>query len=138
MTDLATDKPVLVFAVDAIGPAQCNSEYAQYGSGPENGNLVAVNLRFSTAPEFAGSQLGSYFSVSAFDFQFISPDGITHTNLGTAATYGCLQQNQQFTQNPLGAGQQYIGSVVLDLPAPHGTLVYAPSAIGDGGWEWQF
>jgi len=138
ISDLATDQPVITFTVDAIGPAQCTSDYAQYGSGPENGNLVAVNLRFSTAPELAASALGSYFTVSAYDFRFIGPDGITQSNLGTAASYGCLSQNQQFTQNPLGSGQQYVGSIVLDLPATNGTLVYAPSVIAEGGWEWQF
>ncbi|MGY1592251.1 hypothetical protein ACI79D_09775 [Geodermatophilus sp. SYSU D00708] len=139
ITDEATDTPVITFAVDAIAPAQCTDDWEQYGSPAENGNLIAVSLRFATAPELANSDMASYFSVSSYDFAFIGPDGITVDNVDTMATYGCLPDGQEFTQNSLGPGQQYTGQIVLDVPAPNGTLVYRPSVLGgSGGWEWTF
>jgi hypothetical protein len=137
-TDLATDQPVITFAIDAIAPAQCSADYEAYGSPPENGHLISVSLRFATAPELANTELGSYFTVSAYDFQFIGADNITHTNLGTIAAYSCLDQTEQFTQGQLGPGQQYVGKLVLDVPAPNGTLVYKPSSTGGLGWEIPF
>ena len=131
-------KEVITFAVDAISPAQCTSDWQEYGSPAENGHLIAVSLRMATAPELAQSEMASYFTVSAYDFNFVSPDGVTHTDLGTMATYGCLQESESFTQNPLAPGSAYVGKIVLDLPAPNGILVYRPSVLGGGGWEWSF
>ena len=139
ITDIATDTPVITFAVEAIAPAQCTDDWQQYGSPPENGHLVAVSLRFATAPELARSDMASYFTVSSYDFAFIGADGITVDNVDTIATYSCLPSTEQFTQNPLGPGQQYTGRLVLDVPASNGTLVYRPSVLsGPGGWEWRF
>lgn len=138
ISDLATDDAVLTFAVDGIAAAQCEPDWQEYGSGPENGHLTAVDMRVATAPAFGTSDLGSYFTITPYDFQFIDPAGITHTNLETMATYGCVSDAQSFTQDPLSPASQYVGKIVLDLPAPNGTLVYRPSSVVDGGWEWSF
>ncbi|RZU30475.1 hypothetical protein [Blastococcus saxobsidens] len=128
--------PVLTFAVDSITPdVQCTEDYA---SPPENGHLTAVQLRVATAPGVSAEDLG-FLSVSAYDWNFIGADGVTVTNLDTIATYSCLAQGALFPSDTLRPGSQYAGTLLLDLPAPSGTLVYSPSSVYDGsGWEWQF
>lgn len=127
--------PILAFAVDAIAPAECSSDWEKYGSEPENGHLMAVDFRMSTAA--APVYDLKYFTVSALDFKYIDTNGITHSDLGTVSTYSCLDSNESFTSDSLSPASKYVGKIVLDLPAESGTLVYAPS-ITDGGWEWDF
>jgi hypothetical protein len=125
---------ILTFAVDSIAPVECTEPYAQ---PPENGHMVAVTMRFSTAPELATAS-NPYFSVSPVEFSFIGPDNITVTNLATIATFGCLPQGEVLTSDQMMPGSQYVGKIVLDLPATTGTLVYRPSMLFEGGWEWSF
>jgi hypothetical protein len=135
--DMATqEKLVLTHVVDSITPIACTEPYAEPA---ENGHLVAVALRVATLPEMAQEDWASYFQVSGQDFQFIGPDGVTVTQLSTRATYGCLPERELFPQVNLSPGSQYRGAVVLDLPAPNGTLIYAPFSFGGQlGWEWSF
>lgn len=139
ITDDITGKPVITFAIDAITPAECQPNWAEYGSSPVNGNLIAIDLRVATAPELAQSSMTGYFTVSPAEFRFVDPDGITHGNLATMSTFGCLPDNEEFTTDILSPGSQYVGKIVLDLPAAHGTLIYAPmTTTGNVGWEWSF
>jgi hypothetical protein len=126
--------PIVTFAIDSIAPVECTEPY---GSPPENGQMVAVSMRISTAPELATAS-NPYFSVSPVEFSYIGPDNITVTNLATIATYGCLSQGEMLTPDQMMPGSQYVGKIVLDLPAATGTLVYRPSMIFEGGWEWSF
>jgi hypothetical protein len=124
----------LTFSIDAITPGvQCNSDYIQQ---PENGHFVALQLRMSTGtiPPEVGT-----FTVSPAEFDFIGPDNITVTEIDTFAAFTCLADADQFTQDPLGSGQQYVGQIVLDVPAPSGVVIYKPYVMGGGGgWEWTF
>jgi hypothetical protein len=101
---MVNDKPLVAFAVDAISPAQCTADWEEYGSKPENGNLTAVSLRLATAPEFGESELASYFTVSAYDFKFVNPAGITHSSLDTIATHSCLDAAELRTRRARGRG----------------------------------
>lgn len=123
------------FAFDSITPdVPCTEEYA---SDPENGHLTAVKLRLSTGA-VTPDQLG-YLSVSGYDFKFIGSDGLTFTNVSTAATYSCLDQSALFPSAQLSPGSQYAGVVLLDLPEAAGTLIYQPSYLSaGGGWEISY
>lgn len=119
------------FAIDAITPDyQCTGQFSE---APENGHFVAIDLRVATGNM---DEIG-YFMINPNDFKFIGPDGLTFSNVATMATYSCLPDNEQFSSDPLGPGQQYAGRMVFDLPAPTGVLIYRP-AITEGGWEWEF
>lgn len=137
MLDEETMVDLVTFAVDAIDPATCTDDWHRFEEGPENGHLITVSLRFATSPELAQDEWLSHYMVNPYDFSFVSPDGVTHSNLATMPTYGCLPGGEEFTSNPLAPGSQYVGKIVLDLPAPNGVLVYRP-APADGGWEWSF
>lgn len=128
---------VLTFAVDGItvDPA-CTSDYADYGTpvGPGH-HLVAVQMHVATTPLVSDDD---FLSVSGYDFRFIGADGITVDSLDGISTYGCLEDSQTFTSDILGPGQQYAGTVLLDVPAAAGTLVFDPSWGQTGGWEYNF
>lgn len=127
---------IVSFAVDSIAPiAACTEPY--YDRQPENGVLIGVQMRFSTAPELAQSSF-PYFSVSPYEFTFIGANGVTMGNLSTIATYGCLPDNQLLTSDQMIPGSQYAGLVILDVPEATGTLIYRPSSLTSGGWEWSF
>lgn len=125
---------LVTFAVDAISPVECTEDY---GNPPENGVLIAVQMRFATAPELATSSM-NYFSVNPNEFSFVGADGITVTNTATAATFGCISDKEMLTYNQMMPGSQYVGKVVLDVPAATGTLIYRPGVLAEGGWEWTF
>jgi hypothetical protein len=134
LTDMATDEPMITFSVDDIVvDLPCTAEFAEPA---ENGHLIGVKMRFSTAPELPAEEW--YFTVSGYDFTFIGSDGVTTGNLETIATYSCLNESEMLTSDALGPGQKYTGTVVLDVPEPSGTLIYTPSGLSDGGYEWQF
>jgi hypothetical protein len=128
------DTVLASFAVDKITPdlkCQASNSYP-----PENGHMLGVDMRFATTPELAGSSL-DYLTVSPYDFQFVGRDGLTTTNLGTMATYSCVDEQDRFTSSRLNPGSQYAGTIALDVPDTSGVLIYKPSLGGGLGWEWQ-
>jgi hypothetical protein len=128
---------LLTFAVDAITPdPACTSDWAEYGTPADPGHhLVSVQVRVSTSPAVTDAD---FLSLSGYDFKYIGADGITVDSLDGMATYGCLDDGQEFTSDTLGPGQMYAGAVVLDVPAASGTLVFDPSWGQTGGWEYGF
>lgn len=127
---------VITFSVDAVRPINCTEEFAE---PPENGHFIAVDMRIATSPEMANVDYLSYFSISPVEFQYIPPGGgPVVSEISTMATYGCLPYGELLTSDQMMPGSQYAGTIVLDVPKPHGTLIYRPS-MGDGtGWEWGF
>jgi len=126
---------VVTFAVDTItvDPA-CTSDYSEPA---ENGHFIAAAMRVSTASG-VNDTLG-YFDINPNSFSYIGPDGVTQTNLATFAAYACISDSEQFPSGGFGPGQQYVGTVVLDVPDTSGSLIFAPSGLGlPGGWEWTF
>ncbi|MGY1633057.1 hypothetical protein ACI784_15250 [Geodermatophilus sp. SYSU D01186] len=128
-----TGEDMVSWAVDEIVvDLPCTEPYYDYE--PENGHIVGLRLRVSTGSDL--SPLG-YFAVDEQDFSYIGPDGITRSNIYSVSAYACLPSSEQFTTDELGPSQQYVGTVVLDVPGTTGTIVYKPSAA-EGGWEWNF
>ena len=128
-------KQLLSFAVDSITlDPSCSADYTQPS---ENGHFVALAMRLSTSPDMAEEPDLSYFTVNPNDFSFVGPDGLTVSNLATMAAYSCVDQGQMLTSNALAPGSQYAGTVLLDLPASSGSVIYHPMG-NPTGWEWSF
>lgn len=127
---------LLTFAVDAVHvDPHCTSDYSE---SPKNGHFLGIDLRVSTSSSLPAD---SFVSFSASDFSVIGPDGVTHTDVGDFEAYSCLADSQMFTSDPLGAGQKYVGTIVIDSPVTTGSLVLNGTTLGvgnAGGWEWQF
>ena len=83
------------------------------------------------------SEFGGTYSFEAKDFSYVGADGITNPNVSTLPAYACLPDGEQSTADPLGPGQTFVGTIVLDVPVTTGTLIYRP-IYTDGGWEWNF
>lgn len=127
---------VVIDKADPIAlPCPEDTEYTT--SVPENGTFIRLDIRAATAPASAAPTDGSFSqpSVGSTNFQMIKSDGVTfNTDMGTFAAYSCIGQDEMFPSGPLGPGQQFVGSIVLDVPDPAGTLVFFPSG-GYGGPE---
>jgi hypothetical protein len=100
-----------------------------------NGRLIAVLVHVTTGPDLAA--VGGGPAVSAADFRFLAPDGVTLLEAGTPSAATCLPDTEEFPAGPIAPGQDLTGTVVLDVPAAAGTLVFAPGFLPVGG-EWQY
>lgn len=128
-------KDLLTFAVDSVTvDPPCTADYTQ---PTENGHFVALAMRLATSPDMAEEPDLSYFTVNPNDFSFVGADGLTVSNLATMAAYSCIDQGQMLTSNALAPGSQYAGTVVLDVPATTGVVIYHPMG-NPSGWEWSF
>jgi hypothetical protein len=126
--------PDLSFTVDAITvDGGCPAQFAEK---PENGHFVVLSMTVKTSVTMDKTL---FFMVTAHDFATVGPDGVTETNIATIGAYSCLSDQEQFPSQPLGAGSQYVGKVVLDSRNTHGILEYRPPMLIDNsGWEWTF
>ncbi|MGY1601706.1 hypothetical protein [Geodermatophilus sp. SYSU D00815] len=130
--DTTGKEQVFSFAVDniTVNPV-CDSGFAQ---PPANGHYIAVDIRASTTANYTEQGIPVLFT--ADQFQVIGPDGVTVTSLN-GNSYSCLHESRRITQDFLGDAQQYRGTVILDSPVDHGSLVFLVAGT-DGGWEWTF
>lgn len=126
--------PIIYFTIDSITPdVPCTGDYVQPA---ENGHFVALQMRVATTTDLPAEV---YWSVSPDDFAFVRPDGVTVDNVLTTATFSCIDTGLLFTNDILSPASQYLGTIMLDLPATTGTLIYRPSPAGGAlGWEWTF
>jgi hypothetical protein len=131
--DEGTGALVLAVGVDSVATEfTCTGPDA---TPPVNGHLIAVHVSATT-----GSDLGSVGGQPAFgpaDFSFVGADGVTLTDAGTPSVESCVPDVDAFPAGPLGAGQEFAGVVVLDVPAVAGTLVLDTEFLSVGG-EWTY
>jgi hypothetical protein len=124
---------LMTFTVDAIQvDYPCSGDYPQ---PPENGHFVGLSMHITTAPNLPAD---SFVDISATDFTFIGSDGVTVSNVDTFPAFTCAPDDEQLPSGPLGSGQQYVGTLVLDVPETTGILQYQPLYLSAGGWEWHF
>jgi hypothetical protein len=124
-----------VWSIDGIETGiDCTEPYQ---SAEPEGHLTTVDLNLSTGPDW-DEYTGGYGYVSPSYFTFIDSKGVTHSDLETIATYSCLPESQTFNDGSLGAGQNFTGKIILDLPDTEGTLVFTPSwdIYNTSGWEY--
>jgi hypothetical protein len=131
--DAPDGSPALTFTVDAIQvDYPCTGDYPQ---APENGHFVGLSMHVTTAPNLPPD---SYFDINGFEFSFIGSDGVTVDNIATFPAYTCAPDSDQLPSGELGSGQQYVGTLVLDVPETTGIVQYQPFYLSEGGWEWHF
>lgn len=122
----------LSFTVDSI---EVDPPCSDNSLPPENGHFLVLNMRVTTGSDL--SSVGGTFFLTAGDWRVVGADGITETGLATGPAYGCIEQSERISDVPLGAGQQFVGKIVLDSKNPSGAAIYAPPYV-PGGWEWVF
>jgi hypothetical protein len=98
------------------------------------GHLIALHLRVTTGADL--SVLGDAPAIRAIDFRTLAAGG----SLAEAATPGagsCLPDAESFPAGALTAGQELVGTLVLDVAAPTGTVVFTPAHLTVGA-EWTY
>ncbi|GAA4700503.1 hypothetical protein GCM10025781_18420 [Kocuria gwangalliensis] len=130
-----SENKLVNFAVQNIevDPA-CTGPYPQPS---ENGHLVAVQIAAETGSSESFEKLyyGTDYSFNSHNWEFITPKGTTANNIATVATYSCLPENEMLLDT-IGPSEKVTGMVVLDVPAPTGTLVFN-DVMSDSSWEWN-
>jgi predicted small secreted protein len=122
------------FTVNSIAAGTCDQNYAQ---PPKNGHIVFVNVTIETLPELAETPFKT-FSLSAYDFKFVSNNGTTFNgSLSTVASgYGCIDDARTLPSAGIGPGEKVTGIVVLDVPEPAGILIM--KSMFGSGFEYTF
>jgi hypothetical protein len=133
VVDGVTGAVVFAVTIQSVSPDLACTDPASTPAA--NGHLIAVQVRVTTGSNL--SAVGGSPTVRAPDFRFLGPDGVTLTQAGTPSADSCLPDADSFPTGPLAAGQQFTGTVVLDVPATTGTIVFAPAFLTIGG-EWAY
>jgi hypothetical protein len=132
VTDGVTGAVAFSVTIESISPVRACT--APSSTPPANGHLIAVRVRVTTGSDL--SAVGGLPAVRAPDFRFLGPDGVL-TKTGTPSAHSCLPAAESFPTGPLATGQKLTGTVVLDVPATRGTIVFAPPFLTIGG-EWAY
>jgi hypothetical protein len=131
--DGATGAASFAIAAETISPDVACTDPASTPAA--NGRLIAVLVHVTTGPDL--SAVGGEPAVRAADFRFLAPDGSTLTKAGTPSAATCLPDTEEFPAGRIAPDQELTGTVVLDVPATAGTLVFAPGFLPVGA-EWEF
>jgi hypothetical protein len=121
----ASGKPIFSIALASVAvDLTCTAADSRPA---KRGHLVGLNVRVLSGPET---------TVSAEDFQFRSSDGDAVTDVATASAAACLDETGSWPGGRPGPDQPVAGTIVVDVPAVTGTILYRPA-----GWpaslRWQ-
>ncbi len=101
---------------------------------PDNGHYVALRLVATASGQFDPRVTTT---IADYDFSVIGADGATYDPV-TPAGRDCFGPPRLVQNMRIGAGNEYEGWMVLDVPVTSGALVYAPGDDGPNRWEWEF
>lgn len=103
-----------------------------YGSAPQHGWFVTANVKVQALGSYSGG-----FDYNPLDFYAKSNGGHFEESNGNA--YDAPGADREMDSGTLSAGESATGTLVFDLPAPHGTIKYAPNLDGTaiGGWHFN-
>ena len=130
ISNRATGELQTKIAVNNISPVTCTERFADPA---KNGVYIGVDVVVETTPELAKDSYPK-FTLSGYDFKYIAENGTTFN--GSLSTYGCIPSSQTFPSGGMGPNEKVTAKVVLDVPAPHGTLVMLGSS--GTGFEYGF
>lgn len=123
------------FKVDSMAGVTCTGPSAEPS---ENGTVIAIGITVETTPELSERSYPK-FTLSGYDFKFIADNGTTFNgNLATRATYGCIPDSETFPSAGMGPAEKVNAKVLLDVPAPTGTLVLSFAVLNGGGFEYRY
>ncbi|HEY9473127.1 MAG TPA: DUF4352 domain-containing protein [Mycobacteriales bacterium] len=115
--------------ITASSPTATQRATSEFGDPPARGYYVTIVITAKAA-----TAISEPFSVNPFDFYVRTSDG-THIEYGDGNAI-TAQRDDQLNAVDLNAGEKVNGTLTLDVPAPHGTLVYAPLDRAVGSWSF--
>ncbi|WP_236836712.1 DUF4352 domain-containing protein, partial [Blastococcus sp. KM273129] len=120
VADPATSAAALSVTLEqAVAGVSCADSSVVAG----NGTLVAVRITVTTGADLA--VLGGERSISPADFRLVADDGSVAT--GSSPAGFCDTGAAAFPGAPLAPSSSVTGTVVLDVPAQSGTVVFRPA-----------
>jgi hypothetical protein len=130
---LEDGQQMMSFVVTKISvDAACTSPYAQPA---QNGHFVALKINVETTAALA-QDINQFVWFGGQSWKLIADNGTTYNgSLDSTAAYGCMQDAERLPAK-IGPAEKVTGTLVLDVPATSGTLVF--DSAGSGGWEWTF
>lgn len=115
--------------ITASSPTATQRAIGEFGERPARGYYITIVITAKAA-----TAITEPFSVNPFDFYVRTTDG-THIEYGDGNAI-TAQRDDQLDAVDLNAGETVKGTLTLDVPAPHGTLVYAPFSQAVGSWSF--
>lgn len=115
--------------ITASSPTATQRAIGEFGERPASGYYITIVITAKAA-----DAVTQPFSVNPFDFYVRTADG-THIEYGDGNAI-TAQRDDQLNAVDLNAGEKIKGTLTLDVPAPHGTLVYAPLSRAVGTWSF--
>jgi hypothetical protein len=103
----------------------------EFGSAPQNGYYVTAHVGVRTLDNFTGG-----FSLYSGDFY--AKSGSQHFDEGDGNAYDAPGNGQEVGFSNLGAGESATGTLVFDMPSPHGKIAYAPNYDGQALVYWRY
>jgi hypothetical protein len=103
----------------------------EFGSAPQNGYYVTAHVGVRTLDNFTGG-----FSLYSGDFY--AKAGSQHFDEGDGNAYDAPGNGQEISFSNLGAGESSTGTLVFDMPSPHGKIAYAPNYDGQALVYWRY
>ncbi|QNA92373.1 MULTISPECIES: hypothetical protein [unclassified Microbacterium] len=134
----ANGEDLLRFMVQAIS-IEPECEGGDAAPVPENGYFVRVDLQGEALPGLTQAyQEGGVPPVLSFsDWSAIDSSGVNvNTDPVTESGIACLTRPEMIYYTDINPGERGVGSVVLDVPTEHGTLILRLG--GQDGWEYTY
>lgn len=128
------------FKVTDIKEAECTSPYAEK---PAEGNhLLQVDLEVETKKQmrdfFEESEASPAALMFNTDWSAYASNGTTMNSIDSAATYMCLNSEDQIP-DMIGPAEKAVGSVVLEVSDASGEIAWRPwFGGGETGWTWAY
>jgi hypothetical protein len=103
----------------------------EFGEPPQNGYYVTAHVKIVVRPDFTGG-----FDVNSQDFY--AKHGTDHFDEGNGNALEAPGNSLELGFSTLGAGETASGTLVFDMPAPHGRIAYAPNLNGQALGYWRY
>lgn len=102
-----------------------------------NGHYLALDISAQGFPALKNLFGSGTFDLNASNWKLIAANGTTFNGrLNSGPALGCLADAEQLPDR-VGVGEKITGTLILDVPATEGTLVFDPT-FANSKWEWQY
>jgi hypothetical protein len=103
----------------------------EYGSAPQHGYFLTVQVRAMALPSYRNG-----FDIGPMDFYALLRS--SHFEEGNGNALDAPGADRELDYATLNAGESSSGTLVFDVPAPHGKIAYSPVFEGGPIGYWTF
>jgi hypothetical protein len=103
----------------------------EFGEAPQNGYYITAHVTVKIRDDFTEG-----FDIYSGDFY--AKHGTDHFDEGNGNAFEAPGGSKDLGFSNLGAGETASGTLVFDMPAPHGRIAYAPNLNGQALGYWRY